>query len=281
VGRVGSPRRLRPSGVGHGRAGFAADVRVELARLFRAPRMELQVVVFNAAIVCIGWVFLPGALKQCLFDNVSGPMSFVIVLETWMLGDVTSTNLLAHDRPGALVALRHSGGIRHLLRVKATALAVVIGVPSAVAALVIGIAHARLLMALMLVPLFLVLPLAVVGVASWLGVVLPFRPRPLRWRWEHRRVSGTIRWAFLVLVPYTVANALVSVLVFTPRLFAYAITRHVPHVAHPSASALAVLVLGGATLSLVVFTGATVIGDRLARVRRRALVGHLEDPHAV
>jgi hypothetical protein len=44
---------------------------------------------------------------------------------------------------------------------------------------------------------------------------------------------------------------------------------------------MAVLVLGGGALSLVVFTWATAIGDRLARVRRRALVGHLEDPDAI
>lgn len=263
------------------RAGFVGEVRAELARLFRAPQMELRIVGLNALMVCVGWFVLPAGLKDWLFDNLhGGPIAFVLVLETWMIGDVTSTNLLAHDPPAALDALGRDG-IRRLVRVKVAALAALIGPVGAAAALIIGFVHDRTPMALMLTPLFLALPFAAIAVASWLGVLVPYRPRSLRWRWERRRsLPATIRWAFLVLVPYTLASAIVTALVFPPKLLADALTHHTHRTPHPAAATLALLALVGGALSIAVFVYASRVADRLARVRRVALIRHLEDPEA-
>lgn len=262
------------------RTTFVADVRAELRRLFRAPQMELRIVALNALMVCVGWFVLPAGLKDWLFDNLHGPIAFVIVLETWMIGDVTSTNLLAHDPPAALDAL-NADGIRHLVRVKIAALATVLGPVSALAALIIGFQHDRTPMALVLTPLFLSLPYAAIAVASWLGVVLPYRPRPLMWRWERRRSLGaTIRWAFLVLIPYTLVSAIVTALVFPPKLLADTLTHHAHRTPHPPATTLALLALVGGAVSIVVFAYATRVADRLARLRRSALMSHLADPDA-
>lgn len=262
------------------RASFGADVRAEVTRLFRAPRMELRIVALNALMVCVGWFVLPGALKDWLFDNLHGPVAFALVLETWMIGDVTSTNLFAHDRTAALDAL-HDGSVRRLMRVKTAALGTVIGPVGAAAAVVIGVEHGRTQAALVAAPLFLALPFAAIAVASCLGVVAPYRPRPLRWRWERRR-SGvtTLRWAFLVLVPYTLVSAVVTALVFPPKLLADILTHHAHRLAHPPAATLALLALVGGLLSIAVFTYATVGADRLARLRRTALIRHLQDPEA-
>ncbi|HEV7205442.1 MAG TPA: hypothetical protein VGN18_12595 [Jatrophihabitans sp.] len=260
------------------RATFVADVRAEVARLFRAPQMELRIVAMNALMVCVGWFVLPGGLKDWLFDNLHGPIAFAVVLETWMIGDVTSTNLLAHDRPAALDAL-YDGSVRRLMRVKTAALATIIGPVGAAAALVIGYEHGRTQTALVAAPLFLALPFAAIAVASCLGVIAPYRPRSLRWRWERRSVA-TLRWAFLVLVPYTLVSAVVTALIFPPKLLADVVTHHAHRLAHASPTTFGLLALTGGVLSFAVYTGATVGADRLARLRRTALIRHLQDPEA-
>ena len=62
------------------------------------------------------------------FGTVPGSVAFALALETWLLSDVTSTNLLGHDPDAAL----RTGSVRRLLQVEATAVALVIGVPCAV-----------------------------------------------------------------------------------------------------------------------------------------------------
>jgi hypothetical protein len=63
-----------------------------------------------------------------------------------------------------------------------------------------------------------VLPLGVLPIAAWLGILFPFRLRTLRWRWEHRRAWVTqLRWAVLVLAPF-VFVPLIGVAILTPAV---------------------------------------------------------------
>jgi hypothetical protein len=40
-------------------------------------------------------------------------------------------------------------------------------------------------------------------VAAWLGIVFPYHPRSLRWRWQHRRAWRThLRWVVLAFAPF-------------------------------------------------------------------------------
>jgi hypothetical protein len=46
-------------------------------------------------------------------------------------------------------------------------------------------------------------PIINIPVAAWLGIVFPYHPRSLRWRWQHRRAWRThLRWAALALAPF-------------------------------------------------------------------------------
>lgn len=204
-----------------------------------------------------------------------------MVLQTWLLADVTSTNVLAHDPAAALEALRRPGGVRRLVRVKVAALAVLIGPPCALLAVVLGLGSDRPVRALILAPVFLALPFGVPAVASWLGVLLPYRPRSLRWRWRHRRPwRRSIRWAFLVLAPYSVVPAVLTALIVSAKLAGdVAIGGQFADRSAPL-SAIAVM-SGSATLaSLALFVAGTVVANRLAQARRDRLVGWLRDPDA-
>ncbi|HEX7212167.1 MAG TPA: hypothetical protein VF241_14680, partial [Propionibacteriaceae bacterium] len=47
------------------------------------------------------------------------------------------------------------------------------------------------------------LPVGVLPVAAWLGIVFPYHPRSLRWRWQHRRAwRSHLRWVALAFAPF-------------------------------------------------------------------------------
>jgi hypothetical protein len=47
------------------------------------------------------------------------------------------------------------------------------------------------------------LPVGVLPVAAWLGILFPYHPRSFRWRWQHRRAWRIhLRWAVLVFAPF-------------------------------------------------------------------------------
>jgi hypothetical protein len=51
--------------------------------------------------------------------------------------------------------------------------------------------------------LVVLLPVGVLPVAAWLGILFPYHPRSFRWRWQHRRAWRThLRWAVLVFAPF-------------------------------------------------------------------------------
>lgn len=67
------------------------------------PAIEYQTLVCNALIVTICFYLLPISLKNWLFSEFEGRRVFVMVLVSWMISDVISTNLLGHDPDGALL----------------------------------------------------------------------------------------------------------------------------------------------------------------------------------
>jgi hypothetical protein len=267
-------------GEGTRTATFRAATRSELVRLFRRPRLELGIIGLNALTVCLGWVILPNGLKDWFFSSLHGPLAFVLVLETWMICDVTSTNVLAHDPPAALDALRSDGGVGRLVRVKVAALAVLIGPPCVVVSLVIGAATGKLAKSLLISPLLVALPFGALAVASWVGVVLPYRQRGFDWRWRHRSPWGrTLRWAFLVVTPYWFISAVITALIVPPTRISSALT-HSRGIRPPPLSTVAVMVALACAASAAVFLLAPVVSDRLAQAMRGRLVSYFENPDA-
>jgi len=201
-----------------GRTGFGADLRRELRRVAREPGDDVWALVINGLLVCAGWLVLPAAARAWLF-TLQGPIAFAVVLETWMLSDVPSTNPLANDAAATVAALPDRGALEHLIRVKTVALAVLIGPVSAAACLVIAVLQGRYAAGVALAIVLLVLPFGVVPLAAGLGTLLPYHPRALRWRWSNRRPwRRTVRWGVLIVAPYVVVPVIAVVFVLPSLL---------------------------------------------------------------
>jgi hypothetical protein len=192
----GPPREQPPS--------FRADLRREFGRLLEPPRADLWNLVTNGLMVTGGWLLLSPAVREVLF-GLQGPLAFAVTLESWMLADTAGTNMLAEDAASARAAIRSGGAVQHLLRVKTVALACLIGPVCAVVCLAIALYDGRYASGVAVAVVLLTLPFGVIVLSAWLGTVLPFHPRSLRWRWSNRRPwRHTVRWALLCVAPYGV-----------------------------------------------------------------------------
>lgn len=259
----------------HVASSATADLRAELARLFRRPWTELTILLINAVIVIVGWLVLPANVKEWLFDSLQGRLAFVIVLETWLVSDVSSTNIFGHDPAAALRALQEGRALRRFVRIKAAALSVLIGVPCTITALILGIHGGSMGRAAILAPMFLAIPFGVIAIGSWLGVVLPYRYRTLRWRWQNRHLwRVTVRWLIAMMVPYWILGVFVPITIYLARLTAGLITNLHRHVRAPASTMGLTVIVACAVAALTLFL-APWVTERLARWRRDHLVAEL------
>jgi hypothetical protein len=70
-----------------------------------------------------------------------------------------------------------------------------------------------------------VVPFGVLGISSWVGIVFPYHPMPLSYRWEHRRPRHRmlVRWFVLVVTPYGLVP-LLGVVIMVPSLLLWGLT---------------------------------------------------------
>lgn len=259
-------------------AGFAAEVRAELRRLARPPREDLSILAGNALLVCAGWFLLPVSARNWLFE-LQGPLAFAIVLESWMLADTPVTNLLANDRRAALAALSDPGRLHRLLQVKAAALTCVVGPVSALAAIVLAAREHRYGAGIATAVLLLVVPLGTTAISSWLGVLFPYHRRSLRWRWAHRsHWRQHVRWALLVVLPYSVVPMVYGLLVGPAVLAATRLREQRDRFHHLTGHSLLVACLVACALAAVVYGLASRVGAWLATRRAARLRQFLADP---
>jgi len=250
---------------------------VEFRRLFHAPWDDVLVIVGNAALVCAGWFLLPAAARQWLF-TLTGPMAFAVVLETWMLSDTPATNMLANDPQAALAALPDRVRLGRLVRAKTVALACLVGPPSAAVAAGLAISDGRYTAGAVVCCVLLVVPFGAPAVAAWFGTVLPYHPRSLRWRWQHRRpYRRTFRWLMLVLAPYAVVPAVMIVLITPGILLGLAIGDR-----DPSGTFDTPAVIVAAVVTVLLTSVTIAFGPRVARWlagrHRDKLTDYLADP---
>ncbi len=117
--------------------GLWEAVVVELKRCFRPPAEVPLILAANALLMCGGWFLLPDSLRDWLF-SIHGALAFPIVLESWMLSDVPSTNMLGGDAAGALAALGDGRAFQRFLYAKSLALWILSAPLCAAIAVVIG-----------------------------------------------------------------------------------------------------------------------------------------------
>ena len=259
-------------------ADLSTAVKAEYRRIFTERRDDLIAVSFNALLVTFCWFLLPDKIVNWLF-TLHGALAFPYFLEMWMLGDTPATNVAGRDAVRVVGQLQDPAALRLWLRAKHLVLASFVGPTAAVVAVIIGIVQHRHDMAAAVAITLLFLPLGVLSVAAWVGLWVPYHPRKLLWRWEHRSDwrAALLRWIVLVLLPFLVVPVIALVLLI-PSLAIWLIAhqRHPPHEI-PRAGLWLGTVLSVA-VSLIVFGWAPGVAVKIARRRHARLHGYLSDP---
>lgn len=255
---------------------FRADLRGEFRRLATPPREDLSVLAFNAALVTGCWFLLPLAARDWLFE-LHGPMAFALVLQSWMLADTPTTNVLGNDVPAALRALPDPARLRRLFRVKAASLAVIVGVVSGLTSVALGVLEGRYAAGVARGIFLVALSFGTAAVSQWLGILLPYHRHTLRWRWDHRRPwRASVRWMTLVVVPYAVVPVVSAVLALPVTLVEIAAGDRGQHVHLTGASRLFGALIA-CLIALLAYPVGSRIGAWLAARRARSLQAYLSD----
>jgi hypothetical protein len=205
-------------------AALRAAVRATAPRPAAAKRAakDFQRGLWRAVVAEIRWAFTPprtwlmGVVANVIFAAVwllVQPLTagrhhdWVILVGTyfssWVLADVTTTNLLGADHYRVLEALSDGVPFRRMLLIKNLALLAIVGLPTLVAAMALTLwleTPARLAVTV---------PTVAVPIVSWLGVgnlisvLHPVSVEPLIRRWrqrgDHRRTGV---WVLALTLPY-------------------------------------------------------------------------------
>jgi len=202
-------------------------VRQQIALTFQPPYEAPITVAVNGALMSSAWFFLPTTLRDKLF-TVHGTLAFALVLAAWMYSDVPATNVLGPDAVRSHAALDDPVMLRRLLLAKSTVLWLLVTPVCVLVALISGLANHSLLSTWYTIVMIGVFPFGFLAISAWVGIVFPYHPMPLRYRWEHRkpRKRMLVRWAVLVVTPYVVVP-LLGVLLMVPSLLVWGFTA--PH----------------------------------------------------
>jgi hypothetical protein len=255
-----------------------AAVAVELRASLRSPYTVPLVVTFNGLLMAGAWFLLPTKWFDWLF-TLHGPLAFAMVLAGWMYSDVPATNVLAPDRERILAALDQPVVLRRLLYAKNLALWCFVAPFCTVVAMVIGYVHHDWPPTLVSITAIAIVPFGTLGVAGWVGIIWPYHPRDLQFRWQHRHEwrHMIVRWIALLLIPYGLVP-LLAVLLITPSLVMWSmlsdqgLTEKLPTTNFAGGIALA------AVLSMGVFFGGHRTALRIVRRRHDQLQDYLRDP---
>ena len=182
--------------------GLARIVADDYHRVFKRPWEIPKVLITNSAMMVAAWFLLPPHAHALMF-SLNGPLAFPIILGSWMLADTPATNVMGANPAAGLSALQDQSAYGRRLAARCIVLGSLIGVPCAIVALFVGIGSYPWSDIVWACALIAILPVGVLPVSAWLGILFPYRPRSLQWRWQHRRDWRTqLRWVALVFAPF-------------------------------------------------------------------------------
>jgi hypothetical protein len=181
------------------RLALPSAVAAEVRWAFTPPRSWLSGVAANLVLALVWLLLQPLQLPR--------HHDWVILIGTYfssfILADVTTTNLLGSDHIRVRKALHDGVLLWRVLLVKNLALVVIVGLPTLAAATAITLwleTPARLVVTI---------PNVAVPIVSWLGVgnlvsvLFPVGGEPLVHRWEQRRdLRAMARWVAHLVLPY-------------------------------------------------------------------------------
>ncbi len=242
------------------------------------PQDELLTIATNALLVCLAWFLLPTKAKDSVFP-LHGALSFPLVLVAWMLADTPATNVLAKDPELALRTLTNPRDFRQVLRAKRIVLTSIIVPIVVVVAAIVGISQHNLWATLYIVAVLLLLPYSVLTISVWLGIIFPYHPRQVSWRWGQRRERRMlIRWVTLVCMPYVLVP-FIGALMLAPSA---SVVNYVSDAHKNPALVTAGGFLAGTAVAILTVLLGVLLGNRvtlwLVQRRHDALAGYLGEP---
>ena len=255
-------------------------VRTEFRRTFRMPFDAPIAVAVNATLMSSLWFLLPQSLKDSVF-TLHGSLVYAVVLSAWMYADVPATNVLAADARRSLASLDDPAVMRLLLDAKSIVLWFLVTPICLIVAVVTGAMAHNYLVTFYSAIWVAIVPLGILGISGWVGVLWPYHPMPIRYRVSHRAPFRrmVVRWVVLITMPYLVVPAL-GVALMMPSLLLWGL-------ATPNGLSKALpshfvgLGVGVAcVLSAVASIGGRRVSYRLIARRRARLAAFLADPTA-
>jgi hypothetical protein len=224
------------------------------------------------------WFFLPMGLRDKLF-TLHGTLAFALILAAWMYSDVPSTNVLGPNAQRVVANLDDPGALRRLLYAKNIVLWLMITPICALVAVINGLIDHSFLSTLYTIIAIGVLPFGFLAISAWVGILFPYHPMPLRYRWEHRQPKKTklVRWAALAVTPYVLVPFLAA-LMLVPSLLLWGFTS--PHGLSGKVPDhdLGLGVAVACAIALVCSVGGQRLGVWIAQRRRAKLAEFLSDP---
>jgi len=193
-------------------------VRAEFARVLRPPFETPLTVAVNAALMSSAWFFLPTSLKDDLF-TLHGSVAFAFVLSSWMYSDVPATNILGPDALRVRAAIDRPDVLKRLLLAKNIVLWCFVAPICILIGFINAAGQTDKFTAVYSAIAIGIVPFGVLAVSGWLGILFPYHPVPVRYRWSqrHKWKRMLLRWGTLVLLPYAIVPAL-TVALLTPSL---------------------------------------------------------------
>jgi hypothetical protein len=179
--------------------GLWPALRAEIRWAFTPPRTWLMGVVANV-IFAAAWL-----LVQPLTTGRHHDWAVLVgtYFSSWVLADVTTTNLLGADHYRVLKALSDGVPFWRMLLIKNLALLAIVGLPTLVAAMALTLWFQSPASLASTIPTVAVPIVSWLGVGNLISVLHPVSVEPLMRRWrrrgDHRRTGG---WVLALTLPY-------------------------------------------------------------------------------
>ncbi len=184
-------------------------VRSEFGRAFRAPFETPSAIILNVFLIALGWWLLSSSFRGFLF-GYSGAHALPLTLLSWMVSDIPATNVLGGDAERMVLALEDRPTLLKMLLAKALVLWL-LTTPLCIALdLAITAGASNIAVSALMTTVIALVPFATLGLACWVGILLPYKPMAFRHRRKQLRQNParSLRWLIAILAPYVVVPIL-------------------------------------------------------------------------
>lgn len=252
--------------------------RAEWSRVSHPPFETLVTVAVNGALMSSLWFFLPLNLRNEFF-TIHNSLAFALVLSSWMYADVPATNVLGSDAKRVVAAIDDPWALGRILIAHNGVLWTLVAPICLVIAIIDATTASDPLVGLYSAVGIAVVPVGVLAISAWVGILFPYHPIPIRSRLQRRHQwrQLMLRWGALILTPYLVVPGL-TFAVMAPSLLIWGFaSKRGLHATLPDRD------LGfGIAVACAISITAAVLGHRqslrLIKRRRADLVVYLSDP---